>query len=288
VDDFIDFAGRTDSSAADYINRAKADFYKKYSWLKPDGTNGLIKWAAEKFGQAKEFCKSMHEKTKIFFEVTVLGKITAIIAKLEQVFGYLKGKAEPVLAPFIQFAKDIREDIANFNWQNTDEETVLRSNYISAYKGKFVIRHNVKGQTSCSFGILFINSNDSATDPIYWADADTIKHEYGHTVQFDQLGLIRYLIYIAGPSVNAYNNGTNGVYYYDQLWERAADYYGGLDRGNYSPDSLAESLEYSKAPELYVLKRKLEKAEETWKNLWREINKSLGGFQWKINSTVNP
>ena len=73
------------------------------------------------------------------------------------------------------------EDVKGFNLSNDDETKVLRSNYISAYKGSIVVR--TSGNRSGSLGVLMISR-----DTIMRADKDAvIRHEYGHTFQLKQL-----------------------------------------------------------------------------------------------------
>ena len=58
-------------------------------------------------------------------------------------------------------------------------------------------------------------------------DYNTVKHEYGHTVQFEQLGLWKYLKQVGIPSVTGYLLGDELPYdYYTAPWEAEADMYG--------------------------------------------------------------
>ena len=64
-----------------------------------------------------------------------------------------------------------------------------------------------------------------------------LNHEYGHYLHFLQIGVWDYTKYVAIPSVicSFLNEGNKlPVYYYDLPWEYIADFYGGVDRGNYS------------------------------------------------------
>lgn len=60
----------------------------------------------------------------------------------------------------------------------TDESKVLNSHYFSSYKGKITI--NAPMDASASFGIIIMGKN---------SDANTVKHEYGHTVQLENMGV---------------------------------------------------------------------------------------------------
>jgi hypothetical protein len=63
---------------------------------------------------------------------------------------------------------------------------------------------------------------------------DVVKHEYGHTKQFDQMGAFYYFVFFGIPSMA---NG-NHPDYYNQLWEVTADMYGGVNVTR-TPDSRA-------------------------------------------------
>ena len=56
------------------------------------------------------------------------------------------------------------------------------------------------------------------------AAKDEVRHEYGHTIQLQQLGVGKYLFCIGIQSV--FNWGTGD--YYDKPWEITADFYGGV------------------------------------------------------------
>ena len=116
--------------------------------------------------------------------------------------------------PIANFARDIK----NYDKYNTSEQKVLESNYFSSYKGKFVLRTDM--DRSGSFGILFItHETNNRTNP-----EDVIRHEYGHTKQLDQLGIVNYALFIGLPSWQEWSSD----YYYDRPWEVTADTYGGV------------------------------------------------------------
>ena len=132
----------------------------------------------------------------------------------------------------VQPAKDawnnskIGQDVNKFNWNNTSEQTVLNSNYFSAYRGKLVIRTNIP--RSGSLGILFISHEDDNA----WDRINTIKHEYGHTKQLDKMGLVNYLIFIGLPSWQVW--GTDS--YYRKPWEITADIEGSVNLNSRTND----------------------------------------------------
>lgn len=129
---------------------------------------------------------------------------------------------ENIVDPIKKFVNDAQLDIQNFDWDNTSEQAVLESQYFSAYKGKLVIRMGGVDHRSGSFGpVLFIDHVvDNRSDRI-----QTVQHEYGHTKQFDELGLKDYLLYVLIPSFCEWGPEE----YYLKPWEITADIYGGVD-----------------------------------------------------------
>lgn len=101
---------------------------------------------------------------------------------------------------------------------NTDEQKVLDAKFAAFYKGRFVIK--VPGASAgFSCGIMFIGNEAKS--------AATVKHEYGHTKQLDELGLPTYLGTVVVPSVICYALTELEVidrkYYFSFPWERKAD-----------------------------------------------------------------
>ena len=118
--------------------------------------------------------------------------------------------------------KVIANEIAYFN--NTDEQAVLEAEYFAFYKGCLVIRTN--GDRSGSFGILFITRETNSRQ-----DAeDVIRHEYVHTIQLEQLGVVKYLLCIGVPSFFEWGSDPE---YYRRPWEITADIYGGVQSRSY-------------------------------------------------------
>lgn len=127
-----------------------------------------------------------------------------------------------------EVAENIVEDYINYNTSNTSEQAVIDAHYFSSYKGKLVIKLPI-GTNAFSFGIMFIGDDvGSRSDPI-----ETIQHEYGHTVQYDQMGFNDYLFDVAIPSVTAnilQRQGKLPYDYYGSPWESEADRLGGVSR----------------------------------------------------------
>ena len=134
------------------------------------------------------------------------------------------------------------EDIKNLDFSNEDENVVLNANFFSFYKGNWVIKHDIPNATSCGiFSTIWLNVGE--TDP------NAVKHEYGHLVQEDLMGPIRYWTKIAVPSLT--NRGEGAFGYYNHVWERGADLLGGVtNRKNWFGEDYVyittekEALEY--------------------------------------------
>ena len=109
-------------------------------------------------------------------------------------------------------------DIQNYDPQNTSEEVALAAHYFSRYKGCLVIRFKIPTKRSFSLGALFIDRRDNTVA--------TMKHEYGHTKQLKELGLLRYLVFIAIPSASS---TLPAKQYYEQSWEVTADVFGEVE-----------------------------------------------------------
>ena len=128
---------------------------------------------------------------------------------------------------------DVVDDFNNgcLNPFNRSEEVALKSNVLSFYKGSTVIRQDII--TYCSaFGTLWLNSDNGET---------AIKHEYGHSIQERLLGILYWPV-VAIPSIiynefgdyqNENKQSLRDKMYYSKIWERTADWLGGVNRNNY-------------------------------------------------------
>ena len=117
---------------------------------------------------------------------------------------------------------------------NDDEQAVLEAEYFAFYKGCLVIRTN--GKRSGSFGVLFITRETNTRD----YPEDVIRHEYGHTVQLAQLGVVKYALCIGLPSLFEWGSDQE---YYRRPWEITADIFGGVQSRCY-PGYEAAGFEY--------------------------------------------
>ena len=117
---------------------------------------------------------------------------------------------------------NINKDIQKFDINNEKENVVLESHYFSAYKGVIVVR--VPVAIGLSYGIIVLGKGKNET---------SLKHEYGHSVQLKQMGIIKYTSQVAVPSfvaswVHAF--GKLPFDYYTSPWEFGADFHGGVIR----------------------------------------------------------
>ena len=111
---------------------------------------------------------------------------------------------------------DVLEDIQNYDKNNQSEEKALESNYFSCYKGELVIRTNL--DRSGYFGAIFLSRNANGEE----SPEDEVRHEYGHSIQMKQLGVVKYALCIGLPSWQKWGTG----YYYDKPFEVTADILG--------------------------------------------------------------
>lgn len=128
---------------------------------------------------------------------------------------------------FSIFLVNLGEDIVNFDRENIDEVKVINANYISSYKNAIYIKLPI-GNNAFSFGLIFIGSKN---DDVY-----TVRHEYGHYLQYKELGIYKYTKYIAIPSLRGYWSGVSYYEYYSLPWEYGAELYGEVNRINYKYD----------------------------------------------------
>ena len=119
--------------------------------------------------------------------------------------------------------KNVKQDIKKYKKNNKSEQRVIEANYVSAYKGTVVIK--IPGTSGASFGVMAVGNKVKSTN--------LVKHEYGHRLQLDDMGVINYTTDIAIPSVTANlldRMGKLPYDYYGSPWEAGADELGGVCR----------------------------------------------------------
>ena len=176
------------------------------SFIDPFGLS-VWSWIEEKYNDAKEWVADTYNDAKDAVVETYNDAKQAIVDTYNEVTDWA-----------VDTYNNVKEDIQNYDKNNTDEQKVLNSHYFSSYKGKLVIRTDM--DRSGSFGILFItHETNNRTNP-----EDVIRHEYGHTKQLDRLGIVNYALFIGLPSWQEWSSDS----YYDRPWEVTADTYGGV------------------------------------------------------------
>ena len=136
----------------------------------------------------------------------------------------------------IKFVEYLKNDFKKFNKNNNDEKKVLESKFFSFYKGRLVIRTNLK--RSGSYGILFISRKLSK----YKFPEDVIRHEYGHYLQMKRIGILRYTLFIGIPSILNLGKGN----YYEKPWEITADILGGVCSRKHHDNNIVKGNDYLK------------------------------------------
>ena len=141
-----------------------------------------------------------------------------------------------IVQPIVDFGSDIVNDFQNYDKNNESEEKVLESNYFSNYKGTFLLRTNFK--RSGSFGWIFLSRNANERP----APVDVVRHEYGHTQQFKEIGCFKYIFGVLIPS--ALSGGVPREVYYNLPFEVTADIYGGVESRTHSQADVDNGFSY--------------------------------------------
>ncbi len=118
------------------------------------------------------------------------------------------------------------DDFIAYDINNSDANAVLKANHFSGYKGSFVFKTNII-KRSGSFGFLLI-SNEKENNP-YPVTSETIEHEKGHTIDFDEVGPVKYAMFFALPSLLKMGMQDDNDYYRNP-WELLADLHMGIRR----------------------------------------------------------
>ena len=117
---------------------------------------------------------------------------------------------------------------------NSDEQAVIKAECFAFYKGKLVVRTNM--ERSGSFGIIFFSRKENGHDTA----ADVLRHEYGHTVQLDILGEVKYFFCIGIPSYFEWGNAS----YYDRPQEITANIFGNASLGDPTDTQIMDGYKY--------------------------------------------
>lgn len=197
------------------------------------------------------------------------------------------------------FFGKLAEDIANYDKNNEDINKIKDANYFSAYKGKKVVKdklldginNNILSVVNdtidkinkdkdkdakpsninigSTFGIgdfIVLGQNAGMINQKF--DMNTykkdIQHEYGHTLQYDNMGPIKYIKDVAIPSMKGYTEIDDTVKYYSQPWERGADKLGKVNREISYEEGSYPLGDNTNEKSLYVKKKRFIKNIADW------------------------
>ena len=219
--DVKDWAVDTYNDAKDFI----VDTYNDAKQVVVDTYNEVKDWAVDTYNDVKERVVNTYNEAKDF-----------VVDKYNDAKDWVD---EKIVQPVATVVNNVKEDIQNYDKNNTDVEKVYKSHYFSSYKGTTIIRHSSDFLTSWGIGnMIFLNHSEDplAGSSIGSNQISTLNHEHGHTQQCDELGLGKYILFVAIPSM-AYNlasrdNKTLNDNYYNMPWEYDADLRGGVTRNN--------------------------------------------------------
>lgn len=139
-----------------------------------------------------------------------------------------------------KFIVDITYDIRAFDISNENEATVVYTHYFSMYKQHLVLKSSLLDKSAASFGIIIMGSNITSTN--------VVKHEWGHTEQLEEMGVIKYSLVVATPSFTHACMDELGIYdikhYHSLPWEYDADIRGGVIGLAYTSDVTTRHKNY--------------------------------------------
>lgn len=97
------------------------------------------------------------------------------------------------------------------------------------YNGVEVVILPFLGDSAFSLGKIYVGPNVAN-------DEKLLAHEYGHCIQMEEIGIVKYLHFVALPSVTYWFLTQLEIVpvsdYYNRPWECLADMYGGVSRNH--------------------------------------------------------
>lgn len=72
--------------------------------------------------------------------------------------------------------------------------------------------------------------------------ATDVRHEYGHFLQYQKIGVVKYTIGVGVPSLICFWSGVDYGTYYSLPWEYGAELYGGVMREEYKYGKYANTV----------------------------------------------
>lgn len=97
------------------------------------------------------------------------------------------------------------------------------------YNGVEVVEVSFLGDSAFSLGKIYVGQNVADNERL-------LAHEYGHCFQLEEVGMKKYLQFVALPSVTCWLLTELGIFsysdYYNRPWECIADMYGNVSRNH--------------------------------------------------------
>ena len=159
--------------------------------------------------------------------------VGSFVTKVKAVFSIPTTAAKIAVASTVAVAsgkatvEDVVNDVKNYDFSNKDEQKCLDAKVFSSYNGTPVLKHDISGITSFSVSnTIILNKSETVNN----GGIDTVKHEWGHTVQQSLIGTPKYMTRIAAPSIISCIANPSSKTYYSLPWERTADFFGGANR----------------------------------------------------------
>ena len=109
--------------------------------------------------------------------------------------------------------------------RNNDDLNKVLNSKVSNYRGQVVIRFPWGRKRGMSLGRIMFLGNGVRDDG---EGKKVIRHEYGHFLEYQQLGFMKYIVGIGIPSL--VNNIRKTRPYFNQPWEVNADMLAGIHR----------------------------------------------------------
>ena len=176
----------------------------------------------------------------------------------DDAWNWVKGAAETVsnvvsegfdnVSAIVVSIPDIVSDLVSGELFTDDSDKVVErmrsGKTATVYEGTLMLTFTSDYLSSFTPGpFVMLNTKDT--------DSTTVKHEYGHSVQWKILGTPKYIAAVAAPSVITwtFSDKLSEDEYYSMPWERSADYFGKVSRPKsksryYNHASIAVSFAY--------------------------------------------
>jgi len=137
----------------------------------------------------------------------------------------------PVAGVITQFYRNLHK-IAQLTY-STDQQRALENNF-GNYRGQIILP--MPGNSAASLGPVMLLGSDARYDD---RGRNLLRHEHGHFLEYQELGILMYYVAIGLPSVINYRRGVRGTAYNNQPWEIHADMLAGVIREGHTDEAIA-------------------------------------------------